>query len=107
MNKPADLNRERRIREHTRAIAERIRDNPNMAARTFDYLEQQSMTETSVISIRLPVEMVERIDRLLDEHPALVTAPAGTGRATRNAAIRVILERGIEATERKAREAQP
>ena len=96
-----DLNRERCIREHTRAIRKLMVDDPDLATRTLAYLEQCAMTEQPVLSMRLPADLVARIDHLCQEHPELVKVEGGTGRVTRNAAIRLLLERSLKDMEKE------
>ena len=102
-----DLDRERRLQEHTEALRALLAGNPRLQERTNAMLAgelpcpdlEEPMSETpNPTVVRIPGDLVARCQALmplLEQEPDL----AAVGRLTTSAVIRVALSRGLASLE--------
>lgn len=102
---PVDLDRERRVRARLAELRALLADDPGLAARTLDALtgripapDLEITVNDKHVNVRLPADMVDRLDRLL---PLVAADPRYRpfGRVTRSTVLRLAVEHGLGSLE--------
>ena len=101
--RPIDLDRERRIRAHLDGLRTLLAGNPRLAERTDNMLagdlpcpdlEEETMAERPLESVRLPADLMARAEALLplmEKDPEL----SSFGRVNKSSVVRLALHRGL------------